>query len=587
MTWRHLLPFLRPPWRHLAAAAFGLLASTAMGLIRPWPLKLLFDWVLVPGHGSVRPDPWLVVGLGVAIVALALGDGFFSFIKGYFLAAAGHQMAFSLRVALFGHIQQLAVTARDRRRTGDLVARVTADVDRAQGILTEDLLKSLADILLLVGMVGVMATLDWQLAAVVMATVPVLLVVVARYRTRLKAESRRLREREGEVVSMAHEVFAAGAVIQALGQERRLLEYFARRSGEVTAAGLRLLKLSLGLSWLVDVSTACGTALVITVGTFRVLSGALTPGDLLVFVSYTRDFYGPLRALARFSGQVSKATACLDRIAEVLTEAPAVQETPDARPAPRFRGSIRFERVTFGYDPAKPVLTEIDFAVEAGQRVAIVGPTGAGKTTLISLVLRLYDPQAGRVLIDGRDIRDFTLSSLRSQVAVVPQETVLFRASVWENLAYGRPEATRSQLVAAARAVGADEFILRLPAGYDTVLGERGCTLSGGQRQKLAIARALVRNAPILILDEPTAGLDPEAEADVMAAVRRLMAGRTTLLVTHRLTLAEDADLIVVLDGGRILECGRHPDLLRRGGLYARLYRLQRHPSPNAAAAGP
>lgn len=575
MVRRYILPCLLSQWPYLIGAAFALLASTAFGLVRPWPLKLLFDQVILPADRIGRVDLYLVVGLGLAVVAVAGGDGLFSFVKTSFLAVAGQKMAFSLRVALFGHIQRLSLTQHHRRRTDDLVSRVTADVEKAQELLTGDLMKSLADILFLAGMVGVMLALDWQLAVMVLGALPLLAAVVAGYWGRFKAGSRRLREQEGEIASVAQEAFAAIRVVQALGQEDWFRDHFARQSREVLTAGIRLARLGAAFAWAVDLSTALGTALVVVLGTFRVLSGDLSPGDLLVFISYTRDFYGPLRAVSRLSSQVSKVAACLERIAEVLAEAPAVRENPGARPAPRFRGGVRFEQVTFGYDAARPVLKGVDFTVEPGQFVAIVGPTGAGKTTLMGVILRLYDPQAGRVLIDGHDVRDFTLSSLRAQVAIVPQEAILFRATVWENLAYGRPGATRAELTAAARAAGADEFVRRLPEGYDTVLGEAGSNLSGGQRQKLAVARALVRDAPILVLDEPMTGLDAAAEADLVAVLERAMAGRTTLLVTHRLGLAEGADLIIVLDRGRIVERGRHRELLRANGLYSRLYRLQ------------
>ncbi|MFQ5855676.1 MAG: ABC transporter ATP-binding protein, partial [Anaerolineae bacterium] len=518
---------------------------------------------------------WLLLLIGGAIVFIAALDGFFSYIKEYFLKEVSQRVAFSLRVALFSHVQSLSLTYHDRQRTGDLITRVTADVDKAQDLVTGDLLKSISGALALIGMGAVMIRMDWQLALTVLTVVPLLFASVRRYRSHIRAEAQRLRRKEGEIASLAQETLSSIKVVQTYGRERYVAEQFEEQTQEALDAGLQVSRLGARFGWLVDVATALGTALVVVMGAQRVLSGSLTPGDLLVFLSYVKDFYSPMRTLSKLFTKLSQTLVRLERVTEVLAEEPGVREDPKARRAPALRGYLRFEAVTFCYEVGRPVLQAIDFTVEPGQVVAIVGPTGAGKSTLVSLVPRLYDPTAGRVLIDGQDIRSFTLASLRAQIAVVLQETMLFRATVRENIAYGRPEASTAELEAAVRAAGAHDFILQLPNGYETVVGERGSTLSGGQRQRIAIARALVRNAPLLILDEPTTGLDAQSEAEVLAALERLMAGRTTLLITHQLRLVQRADLILVLEGGRIVERGSHAELLRDGGLYAHLYATQ------------
>jgi ABC-type multidrug transport system fused ATPase/permease subunit len=480
-----------------------------------------------------------------------------------------------LRVALFAHVQGLSLSFHERQRTGDLITRVTADVDKTQALITEDLMKNLGEALTLLGMGAIMLWMDWQLALVVLAVVPLLFVLVQRYRVQIRAEARRLRQQEGQVASLAQEALASIKVVQTYGQEEYVTEQFKEETQAALDAGLHVSRLGASFGWLVNVTTALGTALVVVIGAQRVLAGALTPGDLLVFLAYVRDFYSPMRTLSRLFIKLSETWVRLERITEVLAEESGVREEPMAQPAPALVGRLQFEKVNFSYPTRKAVLTDIDFTVEPGQVVALVGPTGAGKSTLVSLVPRLYDPSAGRVLLDGQDIRRFTLASLRSQIATVLQETILFRASVRENIAYGRPGASNAELERAAKLAGADDFIQRLPDGYATLLGERGATLSGGQRQQLAIARALVRNAPLLILDEPTTGLDARAEGEVLAALERLIAGRTTLLITHQLRLVQQADLILVLESGRIVEQGVHAHLIHSGGLYARLYAAQ------------
>jgi ABC-type multidrug transport system fused ATPase/permease subunit len=404
---------------------------------------------------------------------------------------------------------------------------------------------------------------------------PLFAVLIHRFTTRIKPLSRSQRRSDGALASVAQEAIGAIHVVKAFTAEDReneRLRTFGQRSLQ---AKLRLAQLEAQFGWAADLVSALGTATVVVVGAERALSGAITPGDLLVFTTYLRRLYSPLKDLLREVNKSQKALARAERVVAVFDTDPGVADAPGARPTPRLRGAIELQGVTFGYLPGQPVLSDIDLRVEPGQTVALVGATGAGKSTLAALIPRFYDVSRGCVMVDGVDVRRVTLQSLRSQIAVVPQDTVLFHASVADNIAYGNPAASSAQICAAAEAANADEFIRGLPDGYETILGERGATLSGGQRQRIAVARAVVRDAPIVILDEPTTGLDPQTEGLLLEALRRLSIDRTTLVIAHSLATVSSADLIVVLDRGRIVERGGHSELLRRGGRYAELFARQ------------
>jgi ATP-binding cassette subfamily B protein len=452
---------------------------------------------------------------------------------------------------------------------------VTKDVDKVQEFLTEDVVETAASALKLVGMLGILYWLDWQLSLALTAFLPLFLVAISLYRRRIKQAEGRVRRKEGDISSLAQEALTSIRLVKSYGREQFEEARFEAHSGEALDAGLQVSRAEAAFASVVEVLSAVALAGLVWLGAQRVLSGSLTPGGLLVFIAYFRDFYEPTRSLAKLSGRLSKVSVRAEKIAAVLHEVPTIQDQPDARPAPPLRGQIQFERVSFSYAPGQPVLSDISFEVQPGQVVALVGATGAGKSTLAGLVPRLYDPTAGRVLLDGQDLRTFTLASLQAQISVVLQGALLFRATVRENIAYGRPRARFEEIVAAAKAANAHDFILRLPDGYNTVIGERGDTLSGGQRQRIAIARALVRNTPLLILDEPTTGLDAKAEQVVLEALEHLMAGRTTLVIAHKLSTIRRADSILVLSHGRIVERGTHRELLALGGMYAELYRLQ------------
>ena len=574
-------PFVQPQVPAIVVAALLVAAGTGTGLLRPWPLKYLFDRVLAPG-AQLSSVYLVLAAVAGAIAGIAVLDGLLGFVRQYILKAAGQKVAFHMRVALYAQLQRLSLTFHDQQRTGELITRVTKDVDKVPELITNNVVEASSNLMMLLGMLGVMFWLDWQLSLVTVGLSPLLFFTVSRYRDRIKRAEQYVRWKEGDITSIAQETISSIRLVKAFGREEFETRRFGEHSEEALDANLRVSRAEAAYGSIIDILTACALAALVWVGAQRVLSGSLTQGDLIIFISYLRDFYGPTRTLSKLLGQVSRTSVRAEKIAEVLRQEPQVKDRPDARPAPALRGHIEFRDVGFAYVPGRPVLQGISFEVKPGQVLAVVGPTGAGKSTIAALIARLYDPTEGCVCIDGEDIRSYRLATLQSQISVVLQNSVLFHATVRENIAYGRPDATFDEIVQAAKVANAHDFIMALPQGYDTVIGERGDTLSGGQRQRIAIARAVVRNAAILILDEPTTGLDAESERVVLDALDRIMAGKTTVVIAHKLSTVRRADLIVVIEGGRIVERGTHDELLGRGGRYAQLYRLSQ-----ALPAGP
>jgi ATP-binding cassette, subfamily B, bacterial len=575
---RTFLPFLRPHWRGFVPAVIGVIAVSMIGLIKPWPLKFLIDDVLKVGQTGSPPDDssTIILAIGAAIVAIAVFQGLFTFMKEFFLSATSWRVAFSVRRAVFAHLQRLSLGFHDRQRTGDLITRVTNDVTKAQELVTDKLLvDGLNSLLLFGGMLTVMLVIDWRLGLIAIAWAPLVILASAYFRRRIKEEEQQVRQWEGDMTSLAQETMSSIRVVKAFGREKFAEQEFDRQSGEMVEASVRVARLEARFAWVVTVLTAFGLAAMVTFGAHQVIAGALSAGTLVVFIQYMRDLQGPLNTLSRLWTKLAKVMVRVERIMEVLEEQPAVEQRPGARRAPRFQGDIKLDRVWFEYNPGEPVLKDMDVEIRPGETVAVVGSTGAGKSTLASLLLRLYDPVRGAVLVDGRDVRDYKLESYLDQISVVLQETLLFQTTIGENIAYGRPSASLKEIREAARIAYCEEFIEKLPDGFDTVVGERGTTMSGGQRQRIAIARAVIRDAPILVLDEPTTGLDQESEETVMQALERLMAGRTTVMIAHKLSTVRRADRTYVLEGGEIVEAGTHPELIAAGGRYARAYALQ------------
>jgi subfamily B ATP-binding cassette protein MsbA len=480
-----------------------------------------------------------------------------------------------LRRVLYHHIQRLSLAYHDRKPTGDLISTVTADIDAIQDFISQALLGIVVNVLTLVGMLLVMFYLNWRFTLIALSITPFLFVVVYTYTRRIKQASRALRKKEGEVISVVAEVLSSMRVVKAFAREDYEEERLAKQSLENVEIALRARSLKAKLAPVVQVIVAAGTCLVLWYGVNLVLTGQLTSGSLLVFLLYLGKMYKPMRDLSKMTDTMSKAAVGYERIHEVIETEDEIRNLPGARKAPALRGEVEFNHVDFGYENSYGTLHDINLRVEAGQLAALVGPTGAGKSTIIGLIGRFYDPQKGVVKIDGHDVRSYKLKSLRRQMSFVLQETLLFRAPVWQNIAYGKPEASREEILRAAELANADEFIRNMPQQYDTMVGEKGVTLSGGQRQRIAIARAIIRNAPILILDEPSSGLDAASEELVFEALSKLMAGRTTIVIAHRLATVRRADVIFVIENGRIAERGTHDQLLSTGGLYSHLYEIQ------------
>jgi len=572
------------PYRALLALAFAAMAvESAATVWEPWPLKLIVDNVL---GGKPLPPAlarWAVFGtapldvLNAAVVALlaitALGAAG-SYAQKYLSTAVGERITLDLRQALYHHVQRLSLPFFETRRTGDLIVRLTSDVDTAQDFFSTALLSIAMDVLTLAGMLAVMLYLDWRFTLLGLAVAPLLFAVIYRRTHRIKAAAREVKQREGALASIVQESIAAIRTVRAFGREAHEEARLEREGRAAMDAALRARSIKAALPPIVDLLVAAGTCAVMLVGVRLVLEGRITSGTLIVFVLYLGKLYKPMKSLARMTDTVSKSTVAFERIRELLATTSEVADAPDARPAARLRGSIEFRNVRFGYVPGQPVLHGISLSAGAGQRIAIVGATGAGKSTMLALLLRLYEPASGSIRVDGTDIRRFTARSLRDQISLVPQDPVLFHGPVWENIAYGRPRATRDEIIQAARLANAHEFIVRMPRGYDTIVGERGETVSGGQRQRIAIARAVIRQAPILLLDEPSAALDPESEALVFDALSRLMDRCTSITVAHRLATVQRAQLVAVLDRGMIAALGTHDDLLATCAPYARLFAL-------------
>jgi len=582
----HLAPYIRGQRGLIAGGAAAMIAAVLAKLAEPWPLKIVIDHVVpvgaggAPGTGiaaidTLTMDQLLVVVAVGLILAIGL-RALFEYLATIAFALAGARILTRVRGDLFRHLQALPLSFHQTARTGDLTVRLISDIGMLKETAVTALMPLAVNTLVLAGMVGIMLWVDWQLALIALAPLPLLWLSTVNFGRRIQTVSRKTRATEGEMAATASEALAGIRTVQALGLEAGMQQSFAGANDAALTQDVKAKRLAAGLERLVDLLLAMAIALVLYFGARSVIDGRITPGDLLVFITYLKNTFRPVRDYAKFSARLAKATAAGERVVELLQTRSTLADRPGAPALVTSGAAILFEDVRFGHG-GKPVLDGLSLAIPPGQSVALTGHSGAGKSTLLGLALRLADPEAGRIMIDGQDLREVTQDSLRRAFAFIPQETVLFRASVADNIAIaaGR-KVTRAEIEGACRLAAAHDFIAALPEGYDTVLAERGATLSAGQRQRLSLARAALRDAPILVLDEPTVGLDADSEALVSAAIWRLAEGRTTLIVTHDLALAARANRVVCLAGGRVAEDGTHAALLQRGGAYARLWTTQK-----------
>ena len=565
----------------LSLAAVALLGVVLADVLAPWPLKIIFDHILLakplpPTLALLQPVldwgtwPALTVAT-LAIAAIALAGGVLAYLQLYTTAKVGHRITWRLRGELFAHLQRLSLAFHRDSRSGELLTKVAGDTNLLRDMFSDWALTLGRHALTLVAMLSVMFLLNWQLALVVAATLPPLLGVIFVLNRRVKASVREQRKHEGLMATRLNEVLSSIALVQAFGRHTYEEDRFSREIEANYESGMRTTRTTGAIVKAIAVISAAGTAITVLLGAHEVLAGRLTPGELLVFITYVTSLYKPVRDLGRLSAKFSRASVSAQRVAEILDHEPDIADAPDALELKRPAGEIVFENVSFGYGAGRPVFDSLSLRIAAGERVALVGPSGAGKSTLLNLLLRLYEPTAGRVLIDGIDIRRFTRDSLRREIGIVLQDNILFGVSVRENIAYGRPDAPLDAIEAAARSARAHEFIVDLPEGYDTEIGERGATLSGGQRQRLCLARALVKEPAILVMDEPTASIDAVSARLINEAVARVHRNRTLIVISHEYSDMASYDRILVLQNGRLVESGAHEALLKARGTYLAL----------------
>ena len=577
-------PQIRQQQKLLIMSFLGLMAEIGLHLLEPWPLKFIFDYILVLDFQTKLSDlPFLKGFSPVALVTIfSIGlivivglRAFAAYSSVYGMALAASNVLTEVRTELYSHIQRLSLSFHHKAKTGDLISRVTSDIDKLREVTVMALLPLIANSLTIIGMIGVMFYLHWELAIIAICLFPLFIFLTYRLTKRIHTVVKSQRKREGTIAAAAAESLGAIKVVQALSLHEMLEKSFANENRQSLQASVKIRKLSAGLERMVELLVGLATALVLWRGVHLVLNNHITTGDLLIFVNYFRIAFKPMRVLAKYVGQITKATASGERILDILDKVPDIRDSRFAIDAPQLKGYVEFDNVSFGYDSQKTIIKNIDFKVIPGEHIALVGASGGGKSTMTSLLLRLYDPTTGGIFVDSHDLREYKLQSYRRQVSVVLQDSILFAASIRDNIAYGDLAAKDKDIEQAARLANAHDFIMDLPQGYDTILGERGCTLSGGQRQRIAIARAAVRNSPIVILDEPTTGLDQESEHLVNQALHRLTQGKTTFTISHNLKAIQNADLILYMESGQILEKGTHRELMRLSGRYAAMYALQ------------
>jgi ABC-type multidrug transport system fused ATPase/permease subunit len=584
---RFIGSLIRPYRGTLVGIFLAMLVETVMSLATPWPLKIILDNVV----GDHKMAPWLrrLIGLllehesrmhiaglaALAFVLIALLGAVASYIDNYYTESVGQWVAHDLRMKMYEHLQRLSLGYYNTHATGTILSTITADIQTIEGFASSSTLNIVVDLLTIVCMLGLMFWLNWDFTLIAVGVTPFLLLFVSRFKKAVKKATHEVRKEQSEIVAVVQQGLESIQAVKAFGQEKTTQAQLQLVSEATVSAALKARSVKALLSPVVTITVAVCTAVVLWRGAALILTKTMTVGELTVYLAYLTKFFKPVKDLATTTNAVAQAAVGTERIRDILDTDTVIPEKEDGLAPETVAGAIELEHVAFGYDPANLILTDVSFKIEAGQFVGIVGPTGSGKSTVVSLIPRFYDVQSGSVKVDGEDVRNYKLKALRAKIGYVLQDTVLFRGTILENIAFGRPEATREEVIAAAKLANADEFISKMPLGYETMVGERGSTLSGGQRQRIGIARVMVRNSPILLLDEPTAALDSESEKLVIDALEKLMEGRTVIAIAHRLSTIRDANQIIVINEGVVAENGTHEQLMAVNGIYAALHRTQ------------
>lgn len=568
-SYKRLLTYVRP---YIGRMIFGLVCmiiAAAAYLVVPWLIKNVVDKVLA------EKNMYMLNLVVISILVVFLVRGFATYGQTYTMSYIGQRVIIDIREAMFKHLQRLDQAYYDRRKTGVIMSNLTNDVAALQSAIVDNLVSFITEGVTLIGSLVSMLYLDWKLTLVTLVIVPVVLGIINIFGKRLRIAGHDVQGRIADITSLLQETISGARVVRSFAREGYEVQRFERENQRNFRAVMRATKLTSLLSPLVEFSAAIAVTVILWYGGYSVVTGAITAGSLIAFLIYAINLSNPVKRLSQVYGNIQKAMAAGDRVFAILDTKPEVVEKTDAIVLPEVDGRVRFDHVSFSYDGEKKALDDFSLDVPAGRVVAIVGPSGAGKTTIANLLPRFYDATEGAITVDGIDVRDVTFQSLREQIGVVPQETMLFNATIKDNILYGRLDGTDEEVYAAAKAANALEFIERLPEGMDTLVGERGSSLSGGQRQRIAIARAILKNPKILILDEATSALDTESEKLVQEALERLMQGRTAFVIAHRLSTIKNADQIVVLREGKLVESGTHDELVAAGGLYQHLYSVQ------------